>query len=616
MGNIKQLSLHEAQKIAAGEVIERPANIVKELVENAIDAHATQISLYLQDSGKTLIRVVDNGCGMDADDAQYCFAKHATSKIRSFNELETINSFGFRGEALTSIAAIARVTLITKKTESNEGIKVTIAENSIKEKIPIGCATGTDIAITDLFYNVPARKKFLKKEQTEWRHIQQLFQAFCLSYPTIHFKLFSSEKCILNCPSTKNLLSRGAQLWNQDTAQHLISIDNKHDQSSLKLTGFISNHHSFRYDRATIFFFVNNRWVKNYALSVALLKGYMNVIPQGRYPTACIQVSIDPHDIDINIHPRKEEVLFVHPRRVEQLLKQTVKQTLEYNLSTQIKQKVQFSPTEHDSLTQVTPGFKPFNFDQFFSNKRVAEQQANQLLPQTIPSPMPTSQPHEVIDASTQNRQEKQDSLETKSFQLSATAEKNYQLIGQYKKTYLLLEKEGGLLIIDQHAAQERILYELFTKRFDEVATINLIFPEIIPISTYDITVIKPYFKIFHNNGIMIELFGIDQLIVKSTPVYIKDIALNNLIKDVIGWIKHYQSLEHEELFKAINEKLQAQMACKAAVKAGDLLTHKQIDQLLYELEKTPNSFSCPHGRPTSWLLSIDEIEKKFRRKR
>jgi len=602
MGNIKQLSLHEAQKIAAGEVIERPANIVKELVENAIDAHATQISLYLQDSGKTLIRVVDNGSGMDEDDAQLCFSKHATSKIHSFNELETINSFGFRGEALTSIAAIARVTLITKKTENNEGTKITIAENSIKEKTLIGCATGTDISITDLFYNVPARKKFLKKEQTEWRHIQQLFQAFCLSYPTIHFKLFSAEKCILNCPSTQDLLSRGAQLWNQNTTQHLISIENKHHQSSLKLIGFISNHHSFRYDRATVFFFVNNRWVKNYALSAALLKGYMNVIPQGRYPTACIQISIDPRDIDINIHPRKEEVLFMHPRRVEQLLQQTVKQTLEYNLSKQIKQKVQFSPTEHDSPIQATPGFKPFDFDQFFSNKRVTEQ--------------PTLQQYEPIDVSTQNRQKKQVSPTTKSFQLSATAEKNYQLIGQYKKTYLLLEKEEGLLLIDQHAAQERILYELFSKRFDEVATINLIFPQIIPISTHDIVVIKPYLSLFHNNGIMIELFGTDQLIVKATPVHIKDMALNNLIKDVIGWINQYQSLEQAELFKAINEKLQAQMACKAAVKAGDLLTHEQMNKLLHELEKTPNSFSCPHGRPTSWLISIDEIEKKFRRKK
>lgn len=614
MGKIKQLPLHEAQKIAAGEVIERPANIVKELVENAIDADATQINIYLQDSGKTLIRVVDNGDGMDADDAQYCFAKHATSKISSFNELETINSFGFRGEALASVAAIARITLITKEAKSNEGIKVIVAENSIKKKTAIGCAAGTDIAITDLFYNVPARKKFLKKEQTEWRHIQQLFQAFCLNYPTIHFKLFSAGKCILNCPATKDLLSRGAQLWDQKTTQHLVTIENQQQQSSLKISGFISNHHNFRYDRSTIFFFVNNRWVKNYALSAALLKGYLNVIPQGRYPTACIQITIDPTNIDINIHPRKEEILFMHPRRVEQLLQQTVKQALEHNLSNQIKQKVEFAPAKHENSMEQRPGFNPFDFDQFLSNKRDTTLQTNQTTAQKITSTPPLSQATEIIDTPDQN-QNKQTIATKKPLQLSTT-EKNYQFIGSYKKTYLLLEKEEGLVLIDQHAAQERILYELFSKRFDEVATINLIFPQIVPLSRRDIAIIKPHLAIFHHNGIMVELFGTDQLIVKATPVHLKERALDHLIKEVVNWINQHQSLEDEEFFKAINEKLQAQMACKAAVKAGDLLTQEQIEQLLLTLENTPNRFSCPHGRPTSWLLSIDEIEKKFRRRK
>jgi len=613
MGKIKQLSLHEAQKIAAGEVIERPANIVKELVENAIDAHATQINIYLQNSGKTLIRVVDNGDGMDADDAQHCFANHATSKIRNFNELETINSLGFRGEALASVAAIARITLMTKQAGGNEGTKVVVTENSIKEKVAIGCATGTDIAITDLFYNVPARKKFLKKEQTEWRQIQQLFQAFCLNYPPIHFKLFSAGKCILNCPATKDLLSRGAQLWDQKTTQHLINIENQQQQSLLKISGFISNHHNFRYDRSTIFFFVNNRWVKNYALSAALLKGYLNVIPPGRYPTACIQIFIDPTDIDINVHPRKEEILFMHPRRIEQLLQQTVRQALEYNLSNQIKQKVKFTPVEHGNQIEQRPGFNPFDFDQFFSNKRDTTEQINQTTAQKITSVIPLSPTTGIIDTPDQNQKNQ---VATKKLLQLSTTEKNYQFIGSYKKTYLLLEKEEGLVFVDQHAAQERILYELFSKRFDEVATINLIFPQIIPLARHDIATIQPHLAIFHKNGILIELFGTDQLIVKATPVHLKDRALDHLIKDVINWINQYQSLEHKEFFKTINEKLQAQMACKAAVKAGDVLTEEQIEQLLLALDNTPNRFLCPHGRPTSWLLSIDEIEKKFRRRK
>jgi len=611
MGKIKQLPLHEAQKIAAGEVIERPANIVKELVENAIDAHATEISIYLQDGGKTLIRVVDNGDGMDADDAQHCFAKHATSKIRNFNELETITSFGFRGEALTSVAAISHITLLTKEAISNEGIKVIVAENSIKEKRTIGCAVGTDISITDLFYNVPARKKFLKKEQTEWRHIQQLFQAFCLNYPAIHFKLFSAGKCILNCPATKDLLTRGTQLWEHKTTQHLIPIKNHLQLSSLTINGFISNHHSFRYDRSSIFFFVNNRWVKNYALSAALLKGYLNVIPPGRYPTACVQITIDPTEIDINIHPRKEEILFMHARRVEQFLQQTVKQALERNLSNQIKQKVEFASSSQQQQITQSPGFQPFDLDQFFSNKE-DKPVANQEVTQTTQATSLSSS-SAIENVRTQKQDE---SISTTNLSQQTTVDKDYQFIGSYKKTYLLLEKKEGLVFIDQHAAQERILYELFSKRFADVATINLIFPQIISLSNSDLVTIKPHLSIFERNGIMIELFGSDQLIVKATPVHLKDKALDHLIKEVIIWINQRQSLEDEEFFNTINKKLQAQMACKAAVKAGDVLTQEQIEQLLQTLNHTPNRFSCPHGRPTSWLLPLDEIEKKFRRRK
>ena len=343
MPKIKQLSAHEAQKIAAGEVVERPANIVKELIENAIDAQATKIMVYLEDSGKKLIRIIDSGYGMSPDDAQLCFAQHATSKITSVNQLQTINTFGFRGEALGSIAAISKVTLITKEKDTPEGTKVLIEGSKVKEKQTIGCATGTDIAVRNLFYNIPARQKFLKKAQTEWRHIQQLFQAFCFSYPSIHFMLYSEGKLVYNCPPTDNLTSRCMQVWENNNTQHMLTINTSHDHDNLTIEGTISNHQHYRYDRSGIFFFVNHRWVKNFQLSKSLLKGYLNVIPQGRYPLAVINISIDPTVIDINIHPRKEEVKFMHPRRVEQLIQKAVKEALENNLSSHIKQPVTFN---------------------------------------------------------------------------------------------------------------------------------------------------------------------------------------------------------------------------------------------------------------------------------
>ncbi len=326
MPRIHQLPPHEAQKIAAGEVVERPANALKELLENALDAGATQISVYIEDAGKQLIRIVDNGCGMSPEDAQLCYKLHTTSKVTSIDDLEKIQTFGFRGEALASISAVSKVTLITKEQEAQQGIKHALEQGNITKETTVPCTTGTDIQVHDLFYNIPARKKFLKKRETEWRHIIQLFQAFCLDYHVIHFKLFSEGKQVHNCPPAQNLTDRLTQLWGHSSAQHMIPVEKQHKQQSVTVTGAVSNHHYVRYDRNHLFFFVNKRWVKNHTLARALLKGYLNVLPPARYPAACIHIEIDPALVDINIHPRKEEVQFLHPRIVETLIQQAVRE--------------------------------------------------------------------------------------------------------------------------------------------------------------------------------------------------------------------------------------------------------------------------------------------------
>ena len=632
MTKIKQLPPHEAQKIAAGQVVERPANIVKELIENALDAQATQISLYIEDGGKKLIRVIDNGYGMNSDDAQLCFAKHATSKITSVEQLETINTFGFRGEALASIAAVGKVTLLTKQSDTQQGTKIIIEGGHIKDHTITACKTGTDIAIHNLFYNIPARQKFLKKTQTEWRHIQQLFHAFCFAYPSIHFKLFSEDKSVYNYPTflpqatrgphglpesngrephTNNIVSRCTQIWERNQVQHMLTINAEHN-NALKITGVISNHQHYRYDRNGIFFFVNKRWIKNYSLTNALLKGYLNVIPPGRYPMAIIHITVDPTTIDINIHPRKEEVKFIHPRRVEQLIKNTVKEALEENLSHHIKQPVGFVPQKKNfgfAVSHTAPSFTyphqptpPFTAT---SVNKLGKQEKEQALPLDIAhNKQFETQEYEqaIIQHQTPNTNKT----------ISTTS---YNLIGQYKKTYLLIERETGLFLIDQHAAQERILYELFSTRFQDIATTKLIFPQVIDTTQDNIQTLEPHLTIFHRNGIGIEPFGTSQLKIESTPVHLKGQSLEDLVQQVIAWIQEYQSLDSDKFFNTINEKLHAQMACKAAVKAGDVLTQEQMIQLLKDLEKTPNRFTCPHGRPTGWLISINEIEKKFKRR-
>ncbi|MCK5632592.1 DNA mismatch repair endonuclease MutL [bacterium] len=618
MTKIKQLSLHEAQKIAAGEVVERPANVVKELIENALDAGATQITLYLENGGKKLIRIVDNGCGMSQEDAHLCFNQHATSKISSVNDLESLVTFGFRGEALASIAAVSNVTLTTKENingnEASSGIKLELDAGNILKKESVSCRPGTSISIENLFFNVPARQKFLKKKETESRHIIQLVHAFCLDYLSVHFKFFQENKELINCPPTETIETRIAQLWDHVFSKQMITIDTEKTTDSfkniegLKISGAISNHQYFRYDRNNIFLFVNKRWIKDIQLSRALLRGYQNVLPPARYPAACIFIEIDSQQVDINIHPRKEEVQFLHPRKVANLLQNTVKKALEDNLSSQIQQTVTFKkeipyPSSFAATSQATTSYtapqtyKPFNFD----------------AAPPVHSPVVLKKSIEKdFNSPDKDEQKKQTIID--SYETTKIVQKNYELIGQYKKTYILIEKKDGLFLVDQHAAHERILYELFSKRFKDVATVTLMFPEIFSVSLQDMQTIAPHLAIFKQNGIEIEPFGDKQLIIKSTPVHIKNIKLSELVQQVASWIKEFEQPDQEAFFKAINEKMHAQMACKAAIKAGDILTKEQMEKLLEDLEKTNNRLTCPHGRPTGWLLSVYEIEKKFKR--
>ncbi len=612
MQKIKQLPLHEAQKIAAGEVVERPTNVVKELIENAIDAGATKISVYLEEGGKKLIRVTDNGCGMSPEDAFLCFAQHATSKITTVDDLGTVGTFGFRGEALASIAAVSNVTLTTKEQMSEidplAGIQLKLDAGKVVKKEAVSCTSGTDIRVENLFYNVPARQKFLKKKETESRHITQLLHAFCLDYLAIHFTFFQGTKEIINCPAIANndIISRITQLWDHQFAQQMITIQNSQNTDKITISGAISNHQYFRYDRNNIFLFVNRRWIKSQQLSRALMRGYMNVLPPARYPAACIFIEIDSQEVDINIHPRKEEVQFLHPRTVATTLQNSVKEALEQHLAQQIKQPVNFQTQEQP---QRSPSFTPRPFESTKSQTHTTTSfgttppvfSENNHKKTTTPTPGDTQQT--TID-------KKQNSIGT----YDQKDIENYNLIGQYKKTYILLERTEGLFIIDQHAVHERILYELFSKRFHDVSTVKLMFPAIVTVSSEDMTTLSGHLEIFKKNGIEIEIFGDNQLVIQSTPVHIKNIKLDELIRKVASWIREYDAVQQDQFFKAINEKMHAQMACKAAIKAGDTLTTEQMKQLLEDFYKIPNRLTCPHGRPTGWLLSIYEIEKRFKR--
>lgn len=618
MARIKQLSFLEAQKIAAGQVVERPANVVKELIENAIDAGATQITIYIQDAGKSLIRVVDNGCGMDTDDAHHCFKHHATSKITGIHDLATLATHGFRGEALSSIAAVSKVTLITKEQQATHALQLTLENAQVINQTEVSANTGTDIRIADLFYNVPARKKFLKTNETELRQITVLFQAFCLDYQQLHFKLYSQNALVFNCPPTLDSKQRIAQIWDHSIANQMLPI--QITTQDFTIQGMISNHTYNRYDRSCIFLFVNNRWIKNHGLTKALLNGYLNVLPSDKFPLAHIAITLDATQIDVNIDPRKEEVRFLQPRSIETAVTKSVKEALEKNLSAQLQKPVVFNehPITNGSLQPTS--YKSGVHSEFITGANTyaaLPHRAHTPLQEAPFGPYPSDNsavplfiPDPNLDSNSHFENEKIscESLITKE-------QSNYHIIGQLHTTYILIEQKDGLFLVDQHAAHERVLYELFSTRFENIAMVQLMFPHIISLASWEAAVLQPYLNIFTKNNIAIELFDNNQCIVQAVPVHLKEVNLEELLREMIGAIIENQKLDAEQLHKQINEKLHAQMACKAAVKAGDILTLAQMDQLLQDLDKTTNRFTCPHGRPTGWGISLYEIEKKFKRK-
>ncbi len=609
---IKKLAPHEAQKIAAGEVVERPANIIKELVENSIDAGATHITISVQEGGKTGITITDNGSGMDRDDALICFERHTTSKITAFDDLHTLTTFGFRGEALASICSVSKTTITTKTTTAPHALQLHIHAGTLVKEQPTAHATGTTIAITDLFYNVPARKKFLKTSATEWNQTSTLFKAFCVAYPAIHFILEHNNQTLYNCPGVTNLLDRTAQMVEPYVTKHLCNLVPQTDKHAT-ITGVITAPQYHRYDRQSIYLLVNNRWVKNYELSKAVLKGYANVLQPNTYPYAVINITIDPLLVDINVHPKKEEVVFLHPRIIEQQVTAAVKATLEQQLSHQLQRPVTLAqPTNnnHQSHRALWAPHQPF------------AQTLEQLPPVFFKQPLHTDPviPEQIhSNANAQHATPNIEQLppaftETQDSYLPVEEQSPYTLIGQFNTTYILVEHADGLMLIDQHAAHERILYEQYRQQFEHPETIHLLFPLTVTLSTDDRQLLVPHMALLEKHGFATDFLGDTTLLITATPVFAKTINMQELVYEIIGWIKESTDINPEDLFKKMTEKLRAQLACKAAIKAGDPLTQEKMQELLNTLTRTENRFSCPHGRPTQWLLSTRDIEKKFKR--
>lgn len=615
MSKIRQLSLEEIHKIAAGQVIERPLNVVKELIENAVDAHASAITITIVDGGKQKIEVVDDGCGMDSVDAKLCFSKHATSKITTLEDIIGVVSFGFRGEALAAMQAIARVTLITKEHGSIVGAQVISFEG--QQTITQAAASpGTVVQVYNLFETIPARKKFLKSASTETRAITQLINVFSLLYPEIGWQLIADGESIINAPAQKDMQSKAAFLFEPKLVDSLMVCE--HTYKNIVVQGLISDHQYMAYDRSQIMIVVNNRWIKNQQLTAAAMRGYRGILPDNKFPFVFLSITIDPALVDVNIHPKKDDVGLVSQKVVELAIQEAISNML---VRQHMAQVAQIMPSRE------VPIYNPAHMTYWDQRDSKIHRDTRTAVDYTVQVPietytgMNTKQElsiHEKIKIPQQQMinvpVEDVIHQEQSILQHDIKRASIGNFIGVYKHTYLLFEVSDGLLCIDQHAAHERVLYEKYIATFANAERVSLLFTQIITLSSSYMEALRAVMYVFEQEGFQIEQFGPTQIVIQSVPLYAQNLDLQAIIHQVLDEINEESDVSLHDVGQTITHKLRAVMACKAAVKAGDRLTESQIMELVNDLYQCKNPTTCPHQRPTLWVIKHNEFERKFKR--
>jgi DNA mismatch repair protein MutL len=615
MGIIKQLDPLEARKIAAGEVVERPVNIIKELIENSIDAGAKNIIISLNSGGLEYISISDDGQGIYSSDVEKAFKHHYTSKINCLDDLWQVNSYGFRGEALSSIAAISQVTMFTKQQSESKATCFKTGPEILNEISITSRSTGTTIVIEKLFANVPARKKFQKSPETEYRLIHQMVQTFALNYSNIYFELKHNDKITLQITPSDEKSRIYNTLELKDGALCSISAA----EASIKLDCWFSSPEVTKYNRQGMVMFVNNRPVKNSNLVKAIIRGYGTTLGD-KFPYAVVKIKVDSNLVDVNVHPKKEEVKFAQEGRLLALLTQASSQALQ-NRARQMLQSPEKSNNQFtNSLTnQISLGNQDItnqipasaesiitsNFartDSLHAKYQLDKQIAKQI---KIPS-QETSNSNYLIDntikpAPTNNSQ---------IIYEHETEQTKY--LGSVANTYLLFESRTGLTIIDQHAAHERIMFEAIENYFANPVTIEMLFPLII--NTADMT---EWFiaeqEVFAKIGICFAQIEEQKIAIKAIPLFLKNKRIDEIFTD-IAQANSKLTVNERQIKETVLQLVQSTVACKAAVKAGDNLSQSEAEKIFKDLQNCQNPGSCPHGRPTTYLLELKDIAKEFRR--
>ena len=654
MGRIHILSDQVANQIAAGEVVERPASVVKELLENSLDAGSTRIRIDVEAGGRKLIRISDNGHGMSRDDALLAFERHATSKLRSSDDLLSIATLGFRGEALPSIASVARVTLETRAPEDQVGTLVEISGGNILRVEEAGLPSGTTLQVKDLFFNTPARRKFLKQESTELAHIAALVTHYALAHSTRHFELHSATQALLIAPAVSTSADRLFQIFGADTAALMLPTTAEldftraglpepppwkrdefyevPDPGYVRITGFVSKPELQKLNRNSVYVFVNYRLIRDRLVLHALTEAYRNIIPPTSFPVVLLFLEMPPQEVDVNVHPAKTEVRFRQPAFVHDFIRDTVRTTLmqarpaasfasalapAYSASSSLLQDVSPLPGEPGEAIR----YQDFPAQGFSAGQAQSEPdpRAEDAEPFVLASPLVPQSPGRLIfsdealaigyDHPQPMDYGKQQIIENPSLYSLSTLKP----LGQIRDSFILAVNEEGLWIIDQHVAHERVLFEKILRERDteQVQRQRLLMPLLIDLLPAQMVAFATLAQELERNGFEAEPFGPRTLAVKSAPVGLEGRELELMLEDVLSQQDRLNQTENSE---ARRRRIAASMACHAAVKINMPLDTSKIAWLLAELGKTEHPTSCPHGRPIALRYSHREIEKAFQR--
>ncbi|MBP7277910.1 MAG: DNA mismatch repair endonuclease MutL [Sedimentibacter sp.] len=610
MAIINLLDNETINKIAAGEVIENPKSIVKELVENSIDAGADEITIEIKNGGKSFIRVTDNGKGIEKDQVENAFKRHCTSKISSSDDLNSLFTLGFRGEALASIAAVSKVEVITRTNDDIYGIKMTIEGGKIISKEDIGCPVGTTITVTDLFYNVPARKKFLKSDISESSNISEIVVSLALSKENISFKYINNNNVAFRTPKTNNLLNTISSLYEKDLYNSLLKIDYKGDV--LGITGFTTNLNYYRGNRKQQIVFVNGRVIKHRRMSYFIEEAYNTLLPKNKYPACFIKIEIAPALVDVNVHPAKTEVRFQNEEMVLNEIKNAVYSALH---SKSIMKEVKGETLLHDS--------KDINnlriFDRSSGKSVILGGLENKFTEETEETKNIRITEVEISnkDIAVMESLKPYDKFEFKQ-QTFIKAENDEDklpelfVIGIVMDTYIICEnpEKTCIFMIDQHAAHERINYEKFLNQYNSrEILIQEIVPEVINLSYDDYETAMSNIEIFEYLGISVENFGNNAILINNIPTIFKDSNLKDVFYAILDNLKDITKSNLDFVMEKIIKE-----ACVKSVKSGDRLHMSEVRALLNDLRMTDNPYTCPHGRPVIIKMTRYEIEKMFER--